>query len=163
MFSASSFGFRTPRKKLYVWIVSVIVFLSMPIFTILYYFDIYDKGAYPIDGDSITVPIFHNLVGLAVLFPFFCGFLYFSTRNYIGNKSLVFWNHDRPYWSIGWSVFFIALILVNLMGIPYIWELRLFTEGVKLLIICWFFLYLRAVVIAKPKGVVVEIDNESNN
>src|SRR5260370_35709180 len=95
---------RTPAKRWqYLLLVNLLWFLIIPT-AILYYSRRLDEGAYPVDADSIGIPIVETAIAVFAAVPFLNILLWITSRQYPGSVSVVGYtgNRGRRYWI--WTV-----------------------------------------------------------
>ena len=139
----------TPEGKTVFWLISLIWFGLGFVFTVAYYSHMLKLGAYPYGADSIAIPIGNNFLGMLVLLPFFILLIFLITRNYVGGVSFLVWNKERHYWSAIWTLVVFTIICIEMGSLPHVWQWKLPTEFIKIILNLWFFLLIRAVVVSK--------------
>ncbi len=83
-----------------------------------YYERTQELGRYPINGDSIGLPIIEELVVTGVLFPLLMLCLWLILRRFPQRCSWLAWSKKRWAWSAGWTLlfgFFVYLTVSNLV------------------------------------------------
>jgi hypothetical protein len=106
---------RTPKAKRTVWLLAVVSILAEPIVEVVYYTTNLRRGAYPVNADSIAIPIYQFTFGWLVTLPVVLAFVWFVLRDYPGSVSFLAYNTERPVWSFLWSA--VLLLLVA----SYVW------------------------------------------
>jgi hypothetical protein len=59
---------RTPNRKLTLWIFALLYLLVQPVVEAIYYITNQSRGAYPVNADSIAIPIFQFTFGWLITF-----------------------------------------------------------------------------------------------
>ncbi|MBI1784202.1 hypothetical protein HYR69_03580 [Candidatus Sumerlaeota bacterium] len=90
----------------------------MPYVERTFYLTSQRRGAYPINADSIAIPIAQFMRGWWGFLPFLLAFYWFALRAYPGAVSLFSINKSRPIWSVFWSLLFLAFIFAEVLSIP---------------------------------------------
>jgi hypothetical protein len=139
---------QTLRRGPLSWLTLLLI-LVQPIFSISHYFWNDMAGAYPINADSIGIPIFREIISWIFLAPVALIGAFWALTRHFHPIPLLKWNEHRPIWSSIWTGVFALLLLVVLGDIPF--NLRwvnvpsLLNDGLWIYI----FLQLRALVVAK--------------
>jgi len=132
-----------------VTIFAVGLILFQPLFTVAHYGWNQEMGAYPVNADSIGIPISQELVAWIIFAPVALLGVWWALSKYPGPVSLLAWNRVRPVWSAFWSLCFGFLLFCVLTEVPF--DLRwlnpfsLLNDGLWLLL----FSQLRALVVMK--------------
>lgn len=105
---------RTPKNRISVAALAALLYLTAPLIEWFYYSTELARGSYPVNADSIGLPIglFTNvwLIGL----PLATVLIWLALLPYTGSVSLFGFNAARPYWSVVWSVLFAYLVFQDL-------------------------------------------------
>lgn len=141
-------AFRTPTKTKALVIVLVAMFVAAPLVVFAHFWARFERGDYPPEADSISIPIFGY--GLLV-FPFGVLFLACGLRQYTPGVWLFGWNRSRFWWSLGWtalSVYPLGLWAVDMIldGI----DGRLYGVSAFFILQLYCILVLRASVVCAP-------------
>lgn len=88
---------RTPKRKVTLAILAVIFWLAAPFVEAVFYAAEQSRGAYPVDSDSIAIPIFQFFTGWLVLSPFVAIFLWRVLRSYPGSVPFLAFNRKHPF------------------------------------------------------------------
>lgn len=96
----------TPKNRITVAMLAALLYLTAPIVEWFYYSTELARGSYPVNADSIGLPVgLFTIVWLTGL-PLVLVVIWFILRSYPGSVSLFGFNAARPYWSIMWSLLF---------------------------------------------------------
>lgn len=106
---------QTPRMKRTVWLLTLLSVFAQPFVEFVYYSTNLDRGAYPVDADSISIPLFQLAFGWLVTLPAVLAFVWFALRDYPGSVSFIAHNSRRPIWSFVWS------LVLLLLAASYVW------------------------------------------
>jgi hypothetical protein len=98
--------FQTPKQRITLVTVAVLLYLSDPLIEWHYLKMDLDRGAFPVNQDSIIIGLYRFVLGWLILSPLYAALLWFSMRKYPGKKPLFGFNSDRFYWSLIWSFAF---------------------------------------------------------
>ena len=143
--------FRTPRRGGWLVWLAILLFVTAPFVKASYYSIELHRGSFPPDGDSLGIPIGAFTIGLLITAPFTVGFLWFCLHRYPGSVSLVAWNRARPYWSLGWSALFGAIVLDELRTLRLRHAAVHPLDAAQAVAAIYFFLALRALVIVRAQ------------
>jgi hypothetical protein len=100
----------TPKKARSLGIFIVLMWLAAPIVEAAYYNIQLSKGAFPVDADSISIPIIQFTIGWLMVTPVIAVVSYWILKHYTPGVSIFIWNHKRPSWSfVITAVFFLHL------------------------------------------------------
>jgi len=139
----------TPEQRWSLTTFAVALILSQPLFSVAHYGWNQQMGAYPVNADSIGIPISQDLIAWVLFAPVALLGVWWTLSKYSGHTSLGAWNGHRQIWSAFWSVIFGVLWLGALLDVPF--SLRwlnpfsLLNDGLWLL----FFSQLRALAVMK--------------
>jgi hypothetical protein len=100
-------------------ILAAVLFLTAPLVVTRYYYVELEHGSFPIEADSIGIPIFSFVILTVVTAPLTWGVIWLCARRYPGAVSLVVWNVERPLWSALWTCAFVGSALVFLFLAPW--------------------------------------------
>lgn len=85
---------RTPERKRTLVSLAVLFWLTTPFVEAVYYSNEQSRGAYPVNADSISIPIFQFLMGWLVFSPFVVLFVWWALRSYPGSVPFLAFNHQ---------------------------------------------------------------------
>jgi len=102
--------FKTPKTRAALIALAVVLYLTAPIVEWFYFSNELGRGHYPVNADSIALPLGSFIIGWLIGSPVAVVLLWFSMRSYPGSVSLFGFNRARPYWSLGWSILFAFLV-----------------------------------------------------
>jgi hypothetical protein len=85
---------------------SLAVFLASPFVVTFHYHTRWQRGDYPVNADSIGLPIIGYLI---LVLPVFLVLLCVGIRRFKGQVSLFSWNTQRWGWSLIWTLVFVFL------------------------------------------------------
>lgn len=83
---------RTPERKRNLIGLAISFWFTTPFVEAIYYYTEQSRGAYPVDADSISIPIFQFLIGWLAVSPFVALFVWWSLRSYPGSVSFFTFN-----------------------------------------------------------------------
>ena len=144
----------TPKKRYQVHLYWVIYFISRPFSSCAYYTWNLKRGAYPTNADSISIPIFQEILGLIIIVPLAMLGILWITKNYPGKVNVFINNSKRPLWSLVWTILFISLIIISLLDIIRLsknFTLPSIIDIVSSIIFILLVSYLRVLVVLKEK------------
>jgi hypothetical protein len=139
----------TPERHWPVTIFAIALILSQPLFTVAHYGWNQQMGAYPVNADSIGIPISQDLIAWVLFTPVALLGIWWVLSKYSGPVSHLAWNWDRPFWSVFWSLLFGLLLFCVLTEVPFdvrwLNPFSLLNDGL------WFLLFsqLRALMVMK--------------
>lgn len=139
----------TPRRWLFLGIAGTLLILTQPVFSVLRYYWNLQTGAYPVNADSIGIPIYYEFISWMILAPVaLCG-LWWAVWKYPNARPVFGWNRQRPIWNVFWTILFTLLIAACALEVPH--ALRRANLPAIINVILWIFLFLclRAVVVFK--------------
>jgi sterol desaturase/sphingolipid hydroxylase (fatty acid hydroxylase superfamily) len=96
----------TPKKRSSVIALAIALYLTAPLVEWFYYRTELERGSFPVNADSIGLPLGMFMLGWFIGAPFAALIVWLILRSYPGRVSLFSFNGERPYWSIFWSVLF---------------------------------------------------------
>jgi hypothetical protein len=102
-----------------VLMMAAALFLTAPAVVAGYYYVELERGSFPVDADSIGIPIFWFVTVLIVTAPITWGFIWLCVRRYPGSVSLGVWNRRRPLWALAWTIVVSAIIAMFLILTPW--------------------------------------------
>ena len=106
--------FETPEKDTSVATVAGVLYLTAPLVEWVYYSTELARGNFPVDADSISLPLFRFMVVWLVGAPIARLIMWFLLRSYPGRVPLFGFNRERPVWSLVWSAVFSFLVYKEL-------------------------------------------------
>lgn len=101
---------RTPKNRISVAASAAVLYLTAPIIEWFYYSTELARGSYPVNADSIGLPISLFTIVWLIGLPLVAALIWLALRSYPGSVSLFGFNAARPYWSVVWSVLFAYLV-----------------------------------------------------
>lgn len=116
---------KTPRS---LWIVAglaALLYVVAPLENIVFLRTQLDRGAYPVNADSIGIPIYMFTTGFLILSPVYVLFAYAALRRYIGGVSLLAFDADRWLRSTFWTLIYGGLAAVAIYQVGYYIQLRM--------------------------------------
>lgn len=138
---------KTPKNPARVTVLAIALYLTAPFIEWYYFSSELNRGAFPIDADSIFLPFSMFMIGWLVGAPFVAFFIWFTLRSYPGCVSLFNFNLKRPYWSVFWSMLFAVPIFYYLFfAIQSIYRLHPL-DVLQALLIAYLLLCLRSSII----------------
>lgn len=105
----------TPRKSLSLILLAAFLYLTAPLVEWWYYAAELERGSFPVNADSIAIPLFQFTFGWLTGAPVAAFLIWFCVRDYQGNHSLFGFNRKRLIWSLIWTVAFGWLFVSNLI------------------------------------------------
>jgi hypothetical protein len=104
---------RTPRSKWSLLLGLLLAYCATPLAVASYYLTELRRGAYPVEADSIGIPIFQSVVVLLTMTPlvFIAGWM--AVRNYRSSAVLWAWAPSRPVAAALWTTFLGAVALAQ--------------------------------------------------
>jgi hypothetical protein len=104
---------RTPAEGKTVWLYAALLWLCAPVAYASMMSANLELSKFPVDGDSIAIPIMAFVAVIIGAAPFYFGLIWYALRGY-ESRSLFAWNSTRPAWSAAWTIFFGACVVVFL-------------------------------------------------
>lgn len=104
---------RTPKNRATVVVLAIVLYLTAPLVEWYYFNNELTRGSFPVNADSILLPISIFLTGWVVGAPVVALFLCYALQQYPGQVSLFSFNRARRYWSLIWSVILVAPIFYD--------------------------------------------------
>ncbi len=101
---------RTPKNRMSVAALAAVLYLTAPVVEWFYYSTELTRGSYPVNADSISLPIGLFTIVWLIGLPLAAALIWFVLRSYPGSVPLFGFNVARPYWSAVWSALFAYLI-----------------------------------------------------
>ena len=105
---------RTPKNRTSVAVLAAVLYLTAPLVEWAYYSTELARGSYPVNADSIGLPIDLFTIVWLIGLPLAATLIWFVLRSYPGSVSLFGFNAARPYWSAVWSVLFAYLVFQSI-------------------------------------------------
>lgn len=105
---------KTPKSRASVIALALALYLTAPVVEWFYYTTELDRGSFPVDADSIGLPLGMFMVGWLVGAPLAALLIWLALRSYPGRVSLFSFNGERPYWSLLWSALFAVPMFYDL-------------------------------------------------
>lgn len=103
---------KTPKNRRTLGIFILLTWLAAPVVETAYYNIELSRGTFPLDADSISIPIFQFLIGWLIASPFIAGISYWVLKHYTPSVPITTWNKKRPIWtSFITGLFFVFLLL----------------------------------------------------
>jgi hypothetical protein len=84
--------------------LAAVLYLTAPIVERFYYSTELARGSYPVNADSIGLPIGLFTIVWLIGLPVAAALIWFVLRSYPGSVSVFGFNAARPYWSAVWSL-----------------------------------------------------------
>src|ERR1019366_4969733 len=106
---------KTPRAKWLVIMAAVVLYAVTPFVEAQYYSTELARGSYSTNADSIGIPIFQTLIGLAIVAPPFLVLLWLGTRRYVAGARLTAWNSKAGILAFLWTAVWGGLAAVLLI------------------------------------------------
>ena len=106
---------RTPRSKWLLLLGLFLAYCATPLAVASYYSTELRRGAYPVEADSIGIPIFQSVVLLLTITPVVVIGAWMPVRNYRPSASLWAWAPSRPLAATLWTTFLGALALAEMV------------------------------------------------
>ena len=145
---------RTPRSRVLIWIFAIVAWFTMPIVYALYMDGELKAGKFPVDADSIGIPVGLTAIATLILAPLFFGVVWLALRDY-RPVTLFAWNKARPIWSIVWTLVIGAAAFDLLRSGTYL----ILESGLEhplfilhKLVQIYLFLVLRAAIVSRKKA-----------
>jgi hypothetical protein len=142
----------TPQSRKTVLVIAAVLFLTAPLVVAQYYYAELQRGSFPIEADSIGIPIFSFIVTLIVTAPITWGVVCLCARCYPGAVSLSTWNGNRLGWSVFWTLAIVGAALVFLLLTPWSGAARHPLLIAHVLVDLYFLLVLRSGLVAQQGG-----------
>lgn len=138
----------TPKHGAVLLILAIGLYLVDPVMVIQNYRARLAAGEYPVDADSIGIPIAQFLIGWILAAPFLTLLLWLALSGYRGHTSLFEFDHSRLFWSGMWTVSLGLLAGFNvLMAVDNFVESRNYFYVASYLLWTYILLCLRASVV----------------
>jgi hypothetical protein len=103
----------TPRQRWPIWMLSAGIPSGLVATSFLYYPMLLRSGTLDPNADSISIPLFQNLLWAAVAIPLVVALTWFSLRNYQGGRRLLGWNGEMPFRS--WAISIVAALIIGVL------------------------------------------------
>ena len=103
--------FQTPDKKWKMILISVIGYLMWPISEYIWYSHAQKQGEFPVNADTISIPLFQSFFGWLLLLPFYGLVVWLSIRKYSGNINIFVWLKNKHLWTIFWTMFWSIIVI----------------------------------------------------
>jgi hypothetical protein len=100
---------RTPKRRAPFFAYILLVVLAQPLVVTWYYQETLHRGWYPVEGDSISLPIFANFLAWSLALPLVGWMLVWLWRRYEPSVSLFVTRSSSRLRSMGYSVLAIAV------------------------------------------------------
>lgn len=152
--------FRTPKNKIIIWVITLLVFFLTPITIYLTEKVMIESSDVQIAGASATRLLFGWSIFLLIISPLAFIFIKWSLGNYKKEISLFSFNNKRFWWSIFWSLFFGIWIYTDTVFVSRIFEEFYFPEALQIItlsLLIYLLLCLRALVIIKERNLRLDI------
>jgi hypothetical protein len=106
---------RTPRSRWSLLLGLLLAYCATPLAVASYYSTELRRGAYPVEADSIGIPIYQSVFVLLTMIPvvFIAGWM--AVRNYRPSAVLWAWAPSRPLAAAFWSTFLVAAALAQVL------------------------------------------------
>lgn len=104
------------NKRWKILLLSIISYWLWPLTVASYYYENSRRHMYPINSDSISIPIFEFTISWIIWFPIYLLIVLFSTRKYLKPINLFIWSNKIS--ALAWS-FFYGFILIMLLYITF--------------------------------------------
>lgn len=143
----------TPKSRKTVLFTAAALFVTVPLVVAQYYYAELRHESFPIEADSIGLPIFGFVVVLLATAPVTWAVVGLCAHRYPGAVSLATWNRERPLWSAFWTCAFTAAALVFLLLTPWSGAARHPFLIAHVLIDLYFLLVLRSGLVAQVGSV----------
>lgn len=102
----------TPSKKINLILLSAAYWLAEPFVEYIFYTTELSRGSFPVDADSISIPIIQFTSGWVITAPFIGIFVWWSTRHYPGGVPVLGLNQKFPiFGAIFWLLTSLYIIL----------------------------------------------------
>jgi len=88
----------SPRRKSTLVILAALYWLAAPFVEAVYYSIEQFRGAYPVNADSISIPIFQFFVGWLIFSPMVALLIWWTLRSYPGSVPFLAFHRHRPIW-----------------------------------------------------------------
>ena len=106
---------RTPRSKWLLLLGLLLAYGATPLAVASYYSTELRRGAYPVEADSIGIPIYQSIVFLLTMTPVVVIAGWMAVRNYRPSASLWAWAPSRPVAATLWTTFLGATALAEMV------------------------------------------------
>lgn len=93
-----------PKHKATLLLLTIVLYLVDPLLVIQHYETWLAAGAFPVESDSIIIPIARFLFGRIIIAPFLIALLWLSLKDYKGQTHFFGFNRNRFLWSSVWTV-----------------------------------------------------------
>lgn len=147
-----------PKTAKPMWLYTWILVFAQPLVVCIHFLNLGSSGRLPLEGDSIGIPIFGNIIAWISVTPFLLLLTWLMLRRYNPKSHLFAWDLDRPVRSIIASATLggcgIALMLLSAFDFraAYAWYDHMLTVYT----LCWaaWFLAMRAAVVRQlPRSI----------
>ena len=140
---------KTPKEWISLGTAGTLLVALQPAFSFLHYFWSLRMGAYPVNSDSIGIPIYNEFLSWLIVAPIaLCG-IWWAVWDYHDAKLIFGWNRKRPTWSLFWTVLSTILIVGTVLELTYALSWMNLPSIINLSLWICLFLCLRAVVVFK--------------
>lgn len=143
----------TPRSRKSVLVIAAVLFATAPLVVAQYYYGELQRGTFPIDRDSIGIPIFQFVIVLVMTAPISWGVVWICANRYPGAVSFGVWNNKRPLWSAFWTIALVGVAIAFLLLTPWSTAVRHPLLIAHVLIDFYFLLVLRSGVVGQAKHI----------
>jgi hypothetical protein len=103
---------RTPRRVQGPIVLGLVLYGAAPFLDAHYYSSMLRRGAYPVGGDTIAIPVGLSFAASLLFAPIFAALLWVALRQYVPKAPLGLWRRDRP--TLSW-VATLGCLLVAVM------------------------------------------------
>jgi hypothetical protein len=95
-----------PKSVWPYWLLSAAVVVGLPLTSFVYFPALLQTGKLPVNGDSISIPMFSSIMFALLITPVIFGVTYSCVRTYRAKGTFMIWRRDRPILSSVLSILF---------------------------------------------------------
>jgi len=141
---------RTPRSLWIVASLAAFLYVFAPVENIVFLRTQLDRGVFPVNADSIGIPIYWFTLMLIVLSPVYVLFAYAALRRYVGGVPL--WAFDTSQWlrSTVWTLVYGGLVATAVYQVGYYIQLRMPLSVAVSVLWAYLLLCIRASLASRP-------------
>lgn len=105
---------KTPKDKLNLLVWTVLLYITAPFFEWINLESGLASGEFPVNADSIGLPLGLFIISWILFAPFVGVFTFWVLSKYVPQSALFGFNFNRPLWSFAWTLIFAFLAFDSL-------------------------------------------------
>ena len=106
-----------PSRPAPFWWLTAFILLAYPVLNFIYWPQVLRSGVLSPDADSIAIPIFGSVLTTIVASPLILTLAWLCLRRDNPDTNLWTWRQDRPFRSVGTTIFFGGASLLIAAGV----------------------------------------------